>query len=92
MPAFYADRVNVTDAWGRLVDALRVEAPITLAALRPGARSEEIAVAEQRTGVSWSDSLREWFACVNGSTQTPETWARQGSFFPASRSSPLMTS
>ncbi|PPF11414.1 hypothetical protein C5B98_08430 [Rathayibacter sp. AY1A5] len=82
MPAFYADRVDVTDAWGRLVDALRVEAPITLAALRPGARPEEIAVAEQRTGVSWPDSYREWFACVNGSTQTPETWGEAGFLLP----------
>ena len=74
--------MNVRKAWGRLVDALREEAPITLAALRPGARPEEIALAEQRTGVTWPDSYREWFACVNGSTVTPETWGEAGFFLP----------
>ncbi|MFE0512641.1 SMI1/KNR4 family protein [Streptomyces sp. NPDC058964] len=57
---------QVTDAWRRIEAWLREHAPVTHAALGPGASAEEIAAVEAALGVAVPAELRTLWGLVSG--------------------------
>ncbi|MEU6064975.1 MULTISPECIES: SMI1/KNR4 family protein [Streptomyces] len=57
---------QVTDAWGRIEAWLRDHAPVTHAALGPGASAEEIAAVEAALGLAVPVELRTLWGLVSG--------------------------